>query len=159
MPNDVDQRVLDMLGREDEQAARDKERRDREAAEGRVADARRRIKENDAEIAAEQARREAAVEAKEISARRYELAEEMEEAAASVNRKLAEYEALDRRHRDALRRAGRPLGHDYRLTDVITGWWKDRFGGFNSLTGTPAPHWNSEGIPLHEADPMASPRL
>jgi len=159
MRSEIDRRALDLLEREEQEAARDKERRDHEHHESRLDNARRRIKENDAKVAAEQARRDAEAEAGEIAARRYELAEEMEEAAASVNRKLAEYEALDRRHRDALRRAGRPLGHDYRLTDVITGWWKDRFGGFNSLTGTPAPHWNSEGIPLHEADPMASPRL
>lgn len=153
--NDVDQRVLDMLGREDEQAGRDKEQRDREAAEGRVADARRRIKENDAEIAAEQARREAGVEAAEIAAQRYELEERLEGAAMAVNRSLSELESMHQRQGDALRRAGAPLGHDYRLSEVITPWWRARFGGWNSLTGTPAPHFNAEDKPLPERDPLA----
>jgi Rad3-related DNA helicase len=155
MPNDVDRRALDLLEHEEQEAARDKERRDHEHHESRIMDARRRIKEDDAEIERERRRRGAEAEAEEISARRHELAEEMEEAAASVNRRLAEYESLHKRHADALRRAGRPLGHDYRLTDVITGWWRARFGGWNSLTGTPSPHFNAEDRPLHERDPLA----
>jgi len=159
MRNDIDRRALDLLEREEAQAARDKERRDHEHHESRLDNARRRIKENDAKVAAEQARRDAEAEAGEIAARRYELAEEMEEAAASVNRKLVEYEALDRRQRDTLRRAGRNPGHDNSLSDLLPRWFAHRFGGFNSVTGVPGGHPSGKERPLQERDSMASPRL
>ncbi len=155
MRNDVDQRVLDMLEREEAQAARDQERRDHEHHESRLEEARRRIKEDDARSAAERSRQGAEVEAAELSKERYELEERLESEAMAVNRTLAELDSMHQRQGDALRRAGRPLGHDYRLTDLITGWWKDRFGGFNSLTGTPSPHFNAEDKPLPERDPLA----
>lgn len=107
----------------------------------------------------EQARREAEVEAAEIARLRYELEERIEAEAMAVNRSLAELQFLHKRQADALRRAGRPLGHGHGLTDLITPWWRDRFGGFNSLTGTPSPHFNSEGLPLPQRDPLASSRL
>ncbi len=155
MPNDVDQRVLDMLEREEAQAARDQERRDREANECRIMDARRRVRENDAEIAAEQARREAGVEADDLARERYGLEERFEVEAMSMNRTLSELQSLHGRYADALRRAGRPLGHGYRLPDLIARRWRQFFGGWNSVTDTPAPHWNSEDRPLPEADPLA----
>ena len=155
MPNDVDRRALDLLEHEEQEAARDKERRDHEHHESRIMDARRRIKEDDARSAAERSRQGAEVEAAELSKERYELEERLESEAMAVNRSLSELESLHKRQGDALRHAGRPLGHDYRLTDLITGWWKDRFGGFNSLTGTPSPHFNSQDRPLPERDPMA----
>ena len=74
----------------------------------------------------------------------------------SLNRTLSELQSLHGRHADALRRAGRPLGHGYRLPDIIARRWRQLFGGWNSVTDTPAPHWNSEDKPLHEADPLAS---
>ncbi len=158
MTNDVDRRALDLVERENAEAELRQEQEAREAEGSRLDNARRRIKENDAKVAAEQARREAEVEADEIAAQRYELEERLEGEVMAVNRSLSELESMHKRQGDALRRAGRPLGHDYRLTDLITGWWKDRFGGFNSLTGTPSPHFNSQDRPLPERDPMASPR-
>ncbi len=105
----------------------------------------------------EQARKEAEAEAEEFSARRHDLAGELEEAAASVNRKLAEYEALDRRHRDALRRAGRNPGHDNSLAVLLPRWFAHRFGGFGRVTGVPGGHPSGKDRPLPERDPMASP--
>ncbi len=158
MRSEIDRRALDLLEREEQEAARDKERRDHEHHESRLEEARRRIKENDAEIAAERSRQGAEVEADEIARERYELEERLEGEAMAVNRSLSELQSLHKRQGDALRHAGRPLGHDYRLTDLITGWWKDRFGSFNSLTGTPSPHFNSQDRPLHERDPLSRER-
>ena len=159
MTNDTDRRALELLERENAEAELRQEQEAREAEGSRLDNARRRIRENDAVIAAEQARREAGAEAREIARQRYELEERLEGEAMAVNRTLSELESMHQRQGDALRRAGAPLGHDYRLTDLITGWWKDRFGGFNSLTGTPSPHFNSQDRPLPERDTLASPRL
>ncbi len=155
MPNDVDQRVLDLVEREEQEAARDQERRDHEHHESRIMDARRRIKEDDARSAAERSRQGAEVEADELSKERYELEERLESEAMAVNRTLSELQSLHGRHVDALRHAGRPLGHDYRLTDLITGWWRARFGGWNSITSTPSPHHNAEDRPLPAMDALA----
>ncbi len=141
---DIKSRALELIEREDQEAARDQERRDRE---------------NDAKVAAEQARREAGAEAGEIARQRHELEERFEAEAMSMNRTLSELQSVHERHADALRRAGRPLGHGYRLPDLIARRWRQLFGGWNSVTGTPSPHFNSEDKSLHEADPMASPRL
>ncbi len=160
--DDIQQRALALLEREEQEVLRQMEQEEQAERESRFADARRRIKEQDREIAAEQARKEAQAEALVLSQERYGLGKDLEEAAANLNRLLGEYEDLHRRHADALRRAGRPLGHDYRLPDVITAWWKDRFGGPNSLTGTPAGHMDAighyeerrrKGLP--ERDPLA----
>ncbi|MEJ7871287.1 MAG: hypothetical protein WKF67_03430 [Rubrobacteraceae bacterium] len=158
MRSDVDQRVLDMLEHEEQEAARDKERRDHEHHESRLEAARRRIKEDDARAAAEQSRQGAGVEADDLARERYELEERLEGEAMSMNRTLSELESLHKRQGDALRHAGRPLGHDYRLTDLITAWWRARFGGWNSLTGTPSPHFNAEDRPLQERDALSRKR-
>ncbi len=155
MRSDIERRASDLLEREEQEAARDQERRDHEHHESRLEEARRRIKEDDARAAAERSRQGAGVEADDLARERYELEERLEGEAMAVNRSLAELESMHQRQGDALRHAGRPLGHDYRLTDLITGWWKDRFGGFNSLTGTPSPHFNAEDKPLPERDPLA----
>jgi hypothetical protein len=159
MTNDTKDRALRLLEEEDREAARDQERRDQEHHESRLEEARRRIKEDDAKAVAERSRREAATEAAEIARERYDLEDCIEIEGATLNRSLSELQSLHKRQGDALRRAGRPLGHGHGFTDLITPWWRDRFGGFNSLTGTPSPHFNSEGLPLLERDPLASPRL
>ena len=155
MTNDIKDKALELLEQEDQGNRHAAERRAEREREGRLQDAIARIKENDAEIAAEQARRDAEAEAQEIARQRHELEQRIEAEAMALNRSLSELESLHRRHADALRRAGRPLGHDHRLTDVITGWWRARFGGWNSLTGTPSPHFNAEDRPLPERDPLA----
>lgn len=152
---DIDTRARKLVEAEELAAQERAERESEQANESRIMDARRRIKEDDARSAAERSRQGAEVEAAELSKERYELEERLESEAMAVNRTLAELESLHQRQGDALRHAGRPLGHDYRLTDLITGWWKDRFGGFNSLTGTPSPHFNAEDKPLPERDPLA----
>jgi len=162
MRSEIDRRALDLLERENAEAELRQEQEAREAEGSRLDNARRRIKENDAKVAAEQARREAEVEADEIAAQRYELEERLEGEVMAVNRSLSELQSLHKRQGDALRRAGRPLGHDYRLSDVITAWWKDRFGSPNSLTSTPVGHMDSMGRheerkrkSLPERDPLA----
>jgi hypothetical protein len=150
-------RALRLIEREDrinEQRAE----REREAAEGsRLRDAIRRVKKHDAEIAAEQARREAAQEADELAVRRAELEGRMEAEATALNRSISELEALDRRHRDALRRAGRNPGHSNSLHTLLPRWFKHRFGGFNSPTGIPGSHPSGKEHTLPERDPLASP--
>ncbi len=155
MTNDIKDRALDLLEQEDRGTRQDAERRAEQEQEGRLQDAIARVKAQDREIEREQARRDAEAEAGEIARERYELEQRIEAEGAALNRSLAELESLDRRQRDALHRAGRSIGHDHRLTDVITGWWRARFGGWNSITSTPSPHFNAEDRPLPERDPMA----
>jgi hypothetical protein len=137
--------------REAELAARRKEQQ--EAT--RLANARRHIKQHDREIAAEQARKEAEVEANEVAVQRRELEELLERRAAALNHSLAELEALDRRHRDALRRAGRPVGHGQGLSTVIPRWFAHRFGGANSPTGIIGSHPTGKERTLAERDPLS----
>jgi chromosome segregation ATPase len=141
---------------QEQQEQRLREEAEREADKERgIRDHIERIQKQRDEERREQTRKEAEAEAEEIARERYGLEERFEAEAMTMNRTLSELQSLHGRHADALRRAGRPLGHDYRLTDLITGWWKDRFGGFNSLTGTPSPHFNAEDKPLPERDPLA----
>ena len=92
---------------------------------------------------------------RELSKERHELAQEIEDAAAKLGLLLSEYESLHRRHAATLREAGRPLDYGFSLSEIVTGWWRHRFGGFNSLTGTSAPFHASQDAPLHERDPLA----
>jgi vacuolar-type H+-ATPase subunit I/STV1 len=156
MTNDVDKRAAKLVEVEKEREAEKESRRREQAEASRLTDARKRIKQHDREIAQEQARKEAEAEATDLARQRHELEERLEREAAALNLSLADLEALDRRHLDALRRAGRPPGHGQHLAALITRWWLARFGGWNSLTGTPSPHWNAEDRPLPESDPLAS---
>ena len=155
MTNDIKDRALDLLEQEDRGNRHAAERRAEQEQEGRLRDAITRVKAQDKEIAAEQARKDAEAEAEKLAVERHDLEQRIEAEAMAVNRSLSELQSLHKRQTDALRRAGRPLGHGHGLNDLITPWWRDRFGGFNSLTGTPSPHFNSEGLPLPERDPMA----
>jgi hypothetical protein len=103
-----------------------------------------------------QNRREAEARAADLSRERYELAEEMEAAAANLNRLLSEYESLHSRQADALRQAGRPLDHGYRLQELISVRFRQWFGGWNSLSGVQAPFHGAQNLPLPERDPLAS---
>jgi hypothetical protein len=103
-------------------------------------------------------RREAAALADRLALERRILEERIEEDALALNRDLTELEALHRRQSDALRRAGLPLPADYSLREVVTVRWRQWFGGQGNLTGTPAAHWSSEDVPLHERDPLAQVR-
>jgi len=156
---DIKSRALELIEREDQEAARDQERHDRERHESRLADARKRIKENDARAAAERAKKEAGAEAGEIARERHELELLMEDQAAALNRSIAELEDLDRRHRYALRRAGRNPGHEHSPRTLLPTWFAHRFGGFNAVTGVPGGHPSGKERPLQERDPMASPRV
>jgi len=159
---DIDTRARKLVEAEELAAQERAERESEQANESRIMDARRRIKEDDARAAAERSRQGAGVEADDLARERYELEERLEGEAMAVNRTLSELQSLHKRQGDALRRAGRPLGHDYRLTDLITAWWKDRFGSPNSLTSTPVGHMDSMGRheerkrkSLPERDPLA----
>ena len=155
-------RALKLIEREDAEAARRQEQEAREARESRISDAIQRVKMQDREIAREEARQEAEAEAAEIAVQRHDLEARMEQEAKALSNSLKELEALHTKHASALRRAGRPLGHEYRLTDVVKAWWRDRFGGPNSLTGTPTGHMDAMGRheerrrkSLPERDPLA----
>jgi hypothetical protein len=152
---DIKSRALELIEREDQEAARDQERHDRERHESRLADARKRIKENDVRAAAERAKKEAGAEAGEVARERHELELLMEDQAEVLNRSIAELEDLDRRHRDALRRAGRNPGHDNALSGFLPRWFAHRFGGFGSVTGVPGAHPAGKERPLPERDPLA----
>ncbi len=51
-----------------------------------------------------------------------------------------------------------PVSAHYRLADILTPWFRHRFGGPYSLTGIPAPHQAPEDRTLPERDPLASAR-
>lgn len=155
MANDIKDRALDLLEEEDRGTRQDAERRAEQEREGRLQDAITRVKANDAEIAAEHARKEAAAEAQEFARQRHELEQRMEAEAMALNRSIAELEALDRRQRDALRRGGKNPGHDNALFSFLPRWFAHRFGGFNSVTGVPGGHPSGKDRPLPERDPMA----
>jgi hypothetical protein len=155
--SDIDTRAQRLVELEKERDAKQEARRREQQEASRLANARKRIRQHDREREMERARKTAAQEADDLSRRRHELEERLEAEVGTVNRSLAELEALDRRHQDALRRAGRQLDHGQRLGDVIARWWRARFGGWNSLTGTPSPHWNAQEGPLHELDPLTRP--
>jgi hypothetical protein len=103
----------------------------------------------------EQARREAAQEADELARERHELEERMEAEVAALNRSVSELESLDRRHRGALHRAGRDVGHGHSLRTLLPSWAKHRLGGFNSLLGIPGTHPSGKERTLAERDPLA----
>jgi len=159
MRSEIDRRALDLLERENAEAELRQEQEAREAEGSRLDNARRRIKENDARAAAERAKKEAGAEAGEIARERHELELLMEDQAAALNRSIAELEDLDRRHRDALRRAGRNPGHEHSPRTLLPTWFAHRFGGFNAVTGVPGGHPSGKERPLQERDPMASPRV
>lgn len=64
-------------------------------------------------------------------------------------------EALDRRHRDALHRAGRDVGHSNSLRTLLPRWFAHRFGGFGSLTGISGSHPSGKERTLAERDTLA----
>lgn len=158
MANDVDSRALRLIEKEDRRNEEIAERERKEAERSRLEDARRRIKQHDREIEREQARREAQVEADEIAVERHDLEERMEQEAAALNRSITELVALDRKHRDALRRAGRDVGHSNSLHVLIPRWFAHRFGGFRSLTGILGTHPSGKERTLAKRDPLAAPR-
>ncbi len=157
MTSDVKDRALRLIEKEDRLNEQRAESQRERSEESRLQDAIRRVRRHDREIEAERRRKEAAAEADALARERHELEERLEAEVGTINRSLAELERLDARHRDALRRAGRQLAQGQRLANVISKWWRARFGGWNALTGTPSPHWNTQTGPLHELDPLTEP--
>ena len=156
MTNDIRDRALDLREQEglgNRQAAKRRGGRERE---GRLRDAIARVKEQDREVAAEQARRDAGAEAEKLAVERYELEQRIEAEGVALNRSIAALEALDRRQRAALRRSGRNPGHDHSLAVLLPRWFAHRFGGFGRITGVPGGHPSGKDRPLPERDPMAS---
>lgn len=152
--SDIRQQAERLLEEEDLRAERRAREESEERHEARLQGAIGTIQRLRDEEAAATARKQAADEAEELAARRYALGEELEQAVANVNRLLGEYGSVDRRQRDAIRRAGRPqlTGRPH---DTVTPWFRQRFGGFDSLTGTPAPHYADPDRPLPERDGLA----
>ena len=102
-----------------------------------------------------QARRDAAQEADELAVQRYEIEQRMEQEAMALNRSVAELEALDRRHRDALRQAGQDVGHTRTLRSLLRRWFAHRLGGFNSPSGIIGTHPTGKERTLAERDPLS----
>ena len=108
--------------------------------------------------ARERARQEAQREAEALAIRRTEIEERAEQHAAALAQDLCELEHIHVRHRVKLHEAGTPVGAHYRLADILTPWFRHRFGGHRSLTGIPVPHRNLEDRTLAERDPLAAAR-
>ena len=158
MTSDIKDRALRLIEKEDRARERHAEREKEAEKETRVRSAIERIKKQDREITAERARKQAEAEAEEIAAERHALEERMEAEAMALNRSIAELEALNLRHTDALRRAGRKVGHGHSLRALLPTWFKHRFGGFNAITGVPGSPAGGRERTLAERDPLASPR-
>jgi len=109
--------------------------------------------------------REAEFQAQYLSQQRYELAEQLEAAAAHFNHLLSEYQSVHRRHMDARVRAGHPYDPDNEPRNFLPGWFAQRFGGHNSITGVQMGTAGDQDIttigkpdlPLFQLDPLASP--
>lgn len=80
----------------------------------------------------------------------------IERKASALNGSIAELEALDRRHRASLARAGRPVGHSGSLRTVLPRWFKHRFSGFNFPTGVTGSHPTGKDRTLADRDPLVS---
>jgi hypothetical protein len=158
--SDMEQRALKLLEKEDRRNEKIAARRSQQEKEGRLQGAIKRIKENDQRQREAQSKREAEDRAAELSHRRYELAEELEAGVANIDRLLSEYQSVHGKQLAALRDAGRSVDgsfHGSTLTDLLTQWFRHRFGGWNSITGTPAPFHGLQDLPLPERDDLASP--
>jgi DNA repair exonuclease SbcCD ATPase subunit len=154
---DLEKRALKLLEEEDTRNKEIAEKRARQEEEGRLQGAIKRIKDQDQWQRIARAEKEAEARAAQLSHERYELGEEIETAAANLNRLLSEYESLHGKHLAALREAGRPLDHGFGLQEMMTTRFRQWFGGWNSLTGTPSAFHGAQDLPLHERDSLASP--
>src|SRR5687768_6124244 len=138
--NDLEQRALELLEQEDREAAHRREQEARAEQQSRLANARRRIKEGDREITAEQARRDAEQEAQRLGRRLQTSENRVQERAEALRGDLEIVGVLRAQIADARRRAGRPLTPEEQSTkNLVETWWRDVFGAPNgrNLTGTP----------------------
>jgi hypothetical protein len=109
------------------------------------------------------ARRDAAAQAHALAIHRYELAERLEQEAATLNRMLTEYVAVSQRHIEARDEAGLLTEEGRDVQDLLAEWFASRFAG--SLTGVSPPSVGEQDItrigqpdlPLFQLDPLASP--
>ena len=108
--------------------------------------------------AQERARKEAQREAEELAEKRREIEEQAEEHAAALAQDLRDLEEVHVRHRAKLHEAGTPVSAHYRLADILTPWFRYRFGGHHTLIGILAPHHAREDRTLPERDPLAPAR-
>jgi thioesterase domain-containing protein len=108
--------------------------------------------------AQERARKEAQREAEELAEKRRKIEERAEEHAAALAQDLRDLEEVHVRHRAKLHEAGTPVSAHYRLADILTPWFRYRFGGHHTLIGILAPHHAREDRTLPERDPLAPAR-
>ena len=108
--------------------------------------------------ARERARKVAQREAEELAEKRRGIEERAEEHAAALAQDLRDLEEVHVRHRAKLHEAGTPVSAHYRLADILTPWFRLRFGGHHSLIGILAPHQAHEDRTLPERDPLALAR-
>ena len=160
MSENVEQRAVRLLEQEDQRSRDIAARRAAQEKDGRLKDAIERVKQQDAEARVAQSKKEAEARAADLSHKRYELEERIEAEAMQLRRSLGELESLHARHLATMREAGRSVDssfHGSTLTDLITERFRQWFGGWNSLTGTPAPLHVIEDLPLPERDGLATP--
>jgi uncharacterized protein YhaN len=153
--SDIRQRAEQLVETEAE-TTREEER------ESRIRDAIERIKEQDREAAAAQARREARARVAKLGHRRYELEQRMEELARELASSIAELEVLDTEQRNELRDAGikAPL---IGAPVLLTEWVQARLSRLYSPTGgrdmhVPQVYAALQNRSLAAVDPLASPR-
>jgi seryl-tRNA synthetase len=163
LTSDLEQRALRLLEEEENRNRNIAARRREQEREGRLKSAIEKVKKQDREQRVAQDRKEAEARVAELGHERYELEERIEAEARALNRSLNELQNLHDKQLSAMRRAG--LSTEGRnLSEVVTQWWKDRFGSPNSITGTPTGHMDSAGRyqerirkSLAERDTLASP--
>ena len=137
----------------------------KEAEESRIQLAIRKIKAQDREVAAEQARKEAAAEAEELAAELHRQGEMLQDHAEEFRSEVEGYAGLRARLMDANRRAGMDVGGRWaRTSSVLAPWFRSVFGGRNSLVEVPGEQAGQVRTPnqapraLPERDALAAPR-
>ena len=162
---DIDTRAARLIEREDRINEELAEREQAQANESRYRDALRKIKQQDRDAAAEQARKQAAAEADELAYELHDHAAKLQEFAEGLDSLIEGYADTRTRLMDANRRAGMDVGGRWsRTSTVLAPWFRSIFGGRNSLVEVPGEQAGQTRAPnqaprtLPERDALAAPR-
>jgi len=162
---DIDTRAARLIEAEDRTNEERAEREQAQANESRYRDALRKIKQQDRDAAAEQARKQAAAEADELAHELHDHAAKLQEFAEGLDSLIEGYADTRTRLIDANRRAGMDTsGRWGRTSTVLAPWFRSVFGGRNSLVDLPGEQAGQAGVPnrpsrtLAQRDPLAAPR-
>jgi len=163
--NDTEKRALDLIEKEDRLDQQRGAEQRKQADESRIKDAIKRIKQQDRDAAAEQARRDAAAEADELAHELHDHAAKLQEFAEGLDSLIEGYADTRTRLMDANRRAGMDVGGRWaRTSSVLAPWFRSVFGGRNSLVEVPGEQAGQVRTPnqaprtLPERDALAAPR-